>query len=645
MSAFAGVVFFDAQAVDGRTQDKVANAVPGRQGSTIRVQCDSHSVFAQRVPLRAAQSSGSLPSLGHGKALFAASARIDNRNEVAAALGFERQAHEASDADLVRYAIERAGDAGLARLVGAFAFAYWDCDARKLLLGRDCLGYVPLFFHVGRGFAAFASTYNSLFALPDVPREIDEVMLGHFLALNLRDRRRTFYRNVERVPSRTVVTINRAGCAHRHYWTPNLDAAPAYRTEDDYIARGRELLDEAVAAAMGDGDAALLMSGGLDSSAIAATAARLGRSERLECYTIVAPADSKVDFGPMTYTDDRDKVAALARMYPRLRVHFSPPAVDHPLDADPTRYFLINGGPARNASIVGEYTALIDWASSKHRVLLDGYHGNRGLSWDSQDAMFDLFRTGHWIDLARELRATARRDGRGLARTFYTQVVSRALPLRLRRIVHRLKGRDPDSVERFSALNPAFIAEHDFAAKFRTDDFDPWFGGPARKRGAALRAFRMFDHNQFARDGIGIEAEVTGIARRSPLGNRRLLEFLLTVPEPMFQRNGVTRSFARRVLADRLPREILDEPRIGVAEPAWFRALQPQRDNISRDLERIEASPLARRMLDIPRLKRLIEEWPKDEQAAQLRAREYQHLLARGIHVGRFVRWVEGGNA
>jgi asparagine synthase (glutamine-hydrolysing) len=396
---------------------------------------------------------------------------------------------------------------------------------------------------------------------------------------------------------------------------------------------------------MGDGDAALLVSGGLDSSAIAATAARLGRSERLDCYTIVAPADSKVDFGTTRYTDDRDKVEALARMYPRLRVHFSPPAADHPLDADPTRFFLINGGPARNASIVGEYTALIEWASSKHRILLDGYYGNRGLSWDGQDAMFDLFRTGQWIDLAGELRAAARQNGRGIAKTFYTEVVARAMPHRLRRIAYRLKGRDPDSVERFSALNPAFIAEHDFAAKFRADDFDPWFSGGNRRRGASLRAEYMFDHNQFARDGIGIEAEVTGIARRSPLGDRRLLEFTLTVPEPMFRRNGVARSFARRVLADRLPPKILNEARLGVAEPAWFRALDSQRDNIGRDLERIEASPLARRMLDIPRLKRFMDEWPKDEQAAQLRAREYQRLFARGIHIGRFIRWVEGGNA
>jgi asparagine synthase (glutamine-hydrolysing) len=645
MNAFAGIVFFGASSVDSRTRDRVARAVPRRDGSTVRVQSDAHAVFAQRISPRDAQSPGSPPWPRSGKALFAASARIDNRDEVTAALGLERQRPGASDAELVRNAIERAGDAGLARLLGDFAFAYWDVESRQLLLGRDCLGRVPLFFHVGRGFAAFASSYSSLLALPDVPREVDEVVLGHLLALNLQERRRTLYRGIERVPSRSVVTINGTGYSERRYWTPNLDAAPIYCTEDDYVARGRELLDQAVATAMGDEGAALLMSGGLDSSGIAATAARLGLGERLECYTSIAPADTKIDYGPARYNDDRKKVEALARMYPQLRMNFVVPPVGHPMDVDATRYFVLRDTPARNASLLGQYYDLIESATAKHHTLLDGYYGNQGLSWDGQDALFDLFRTGQWIDLVRELRATARRDGRGLARTFYSAVVSRALPHRLRRLVYRLKGRDPDSVARFSALNPAFFAEHDFAAKFRADDFDPWFSEGDLRRGAALRAYYMFDHNQYARDGPGLDSEALGIARRSPLGDRRLLEFMLTVPEPMFRRNGLPRSFARRVLADRLPHEIIDEPRVGVAEPAWFRALDAQRESIARDLERIEASPLAGRMLDIPRLKRLMAEWPKDEQEAQSRAREYQRLLARGIHVGRFIRWVEGGNA
>ena len=58
----------------------------------------------------------------------------------------------------------------------------------------------------------------------------------------------------------------------------------------------------------------------------------------------------------------------------------------------------------------------------------------------------------------------------------------------------------------------------------------------------------------------------------------------------------------------------------------------------------MEASPLARRVLDLPRLKRLLDEWPKDEHAADRRAAEYRAVLARGVHVGNFIRWVEGGN-
>jgi asparagine synthase (glutamine-hydrolysing) len=644
MSAFAGVVFFDARSVDSRTHDRVVNAVPRRQGSTVRVQSGSHAVFAQRIPLREAQSRGSLPSPRNDKGLFAASARIDNRSEVAAALALDRQAREASDTELVLRSVEHAGDAGLACLVGAFAFAYWDGETSELLLGRDCLGYEPLFFHAGRGFAAFASTYDSLFALPDVPREIDEVVLGHFLALNLEDKRRTVYRGIERVPARMVVSIDRAGHAYRHYWTPKLDPPPRW-IEDDYVARGRELLDQAVATAIGDEDAALLTSGGLDSSGVTATACRLGLADRFDCYTTVPPPDLQVDFGAARYNDDRNKIEALARMYPRLRTNFCIPPPDHPFETDSARFFLMGGHPARNPYVLGLYFDLIETATAKHRVLLDGNFGNRGLSWDGIDALLDLFRAGQWLDLIRELRATARQDGRGIVRAFYTNVVSRALPHRLRRFVYRLKGRDPDSVERFSALNPAFFSEHDFAAKFRADEFDPWFGPVDPKRGAEARADAMFDQNQFTRDGRGLMAEAMSIALRSPLSDRRLLEFVLTVPEPMFRRNGVPRSFARRVLADRLPREILDEPRLGVTAPAWFRALGAQREDIGRNLERIEASPLARRMLDIPRLKRLMDEWPKDEQAAQSRAREYQRLLTRGVHIGRFIQWVEGGNA
>ena len=143
----------------------------------------------------------------------------------------------------------------------------------------------------------------------------------------------------------------------------------------------------------------------------------------------------------------------------------------------------------------------------------------------------------------------------------------------------------------------------------------------------------------------GMADEIFGFELRDPHADRRLLEFTLAVPEPIFRRDGIPRSFARKVLADRLPREILDERRRGASAPTWFRTLDTRRQDLARDIEDLEASPLARRLLDIPRLKHLMAQWPKDKYEAENRRREYRSALARGVHIGRFVRWVEGGNA
>jgi asparagine synthase (glutamine-hydrolysing) len=122
------------------------------------------------------------------------------------------------------------------------------------------------------------------------------------------------------------------------------------------------------------------------------------------------------------------------------------------------------------------------------------------------------------------------------------------------------------------------------------------------------------------------------------------MEFLLTVPEAMFRRNGVTRSFARSVLADRLPPEILNERRRGFQNANWFRRLDAQRQDIAEAIDRLEDSPTARRLIDLPRLRHLIDQWPKDEHEAQRRSEEFDKAFSRALHIGTFIRCVESGN-
>jgi asparagine synthase (glutamine-hydrolysing) len=617
-----------------------------RKGRTVARRADG-ALMVQRLAPRE-MSGETYPFIGpDGRILFAALARMDNREELGNALGLTAaELAQASDAALLRHVLERWGDGGVAKCLGAFAFAHWDAAARRLTLGRDCLGNRPLFYHRGPEFVSFATSLGVLLALPGVPRAIDELALAQFIAVNIRDNWQTFYRDIERVPSRTLVTIGHSDVRRRHYWSPDLHAPPPYQRDEDYIERARELFDIAVAAATRDTPrVAIATSGGFDSSAIAATVARQGMAESITCFCMVPPAGTDIDVGPLRYIDERDKVGELARMYPNLDIRFIAPDRIHPKVQDDTFYFVRSNLPSLAPATFGTGRYMRDAIDAAgHQTLLVGTSGNFGLTWSGKLSLVELFRSQQWHSFAFELYAAARESDRSMARTFVSDVVMPTAPPWLRRFIYRMRGRDPDSVARHSALNPTFIAETGLAREWQKQGFDTWFG-PNECNAKRLRADRLFDHNQYSRDIRGLSEEISGFDVRDPHADRRLLEFALSVPETMYLRNGVPRAFARRVLADRLPRAILDERRGGANTPIWFSMLDARRNDIAADIERLEGSPQASRLIDLPRLKRLMAQWPKDANEAEGRMSDYRLALARGVHVGRFIRWIEGGNA
>ena len=257
-----------------------------------------------------------------------------------------------------------------------------------------------------------------------------------------------------------MVSIDRNGMRSRKYWTPDFDAAPLYRREEDYIERARELLDLAVASAMRDTPhIAIATSGGLDSSAIAATAARLGTAESITCFSRVPPAGTQIDVGRSAISTN----ATRSRRW-RACIRAWPCASSLPnvtiFDEDDTRYFVRANLPALGPMGMGigrQFTDAI--LAAGHRVVLIGNYGDFGLSWRGPLSLVALLHGGQWSNFAHELRAVARESDRSLTRTFAADVIMPTAPFWMRRLIYRLRGRDPDSVAQYSALNPAFIAE------------------------------------------------------------------------------------------------------------------------------------------------------------------------------------------
>jgi asparagine synthase (glutamine-hydrolysing) len=135
-----------------------------------------------------------------------------------------------------------------------------------------------------------------------------------------------------------------------------------------------------------------------------------------------------------------------------------------------------------------------------------------------------------------------------------------------------------------------------------------------------------------------------GHEKRDPLGDPRLIEFCLNVPDEHYLRGGWTRALARDVIADRTPPEIHANLKFGVQDAEWFHRLSLQRATMLRDVDRIAASPLASGMIDMPRLRAALADWPADAGAAEPRKAELSAGLTRAMQIGRFVCWFEGGN-
>jgi len=153
---------------------------------------------------------------GDGRLALAADVRLDNREELAADLGIATaDLRSLCDSDLLLRALERWNEGAVDRLVGDFAFAFWDGGRQRLLLARDYIGRRPLYYHRGRDFFAFASMPKGLHCLPSIPYAPDIAAAASFLALLPETGPRSFFEGICRVEPGHMVAIGRDGIETR----------------------------------------------------------------------------------------------------------------------------------------------------------------------------------------------------------------------------------------------------------------------------------------------------------------------------------------------------------------------------------------------------------------------------------------------
>jgi asparagine synthase (glutamine-hydrolysing) len=197
------------------------------------------------------------------------------------------------DTEVLLGAYERWGEDALARFNGMWAFALWDGRRHRLLVARDRFGVKPLYYTTVGDTWIFASEIKALFEFPGVERASDDDQVLKFLRRTT-DADDTMFRNVRAVPAGSLLTLERGRLSEARFWTLPRPATTV-RSDADLVAEFQALLADSVRLRMrADVPIGTMLSGGLDSSAIAALVQR-NQTARLPTFSACWPDSPVMD--------------------------------------------------------------------------------------------------------------------------------------------------------------------------------------------------------------------------------------------------------------------------------------------------------------------------------------------------------------
>jgi asparagine synthase (glutamine-hydrolysing) len=543
-----------------------------------------------RVPTGAAP-----PAARDADLLMVADARIDNRRELAQALDLPDRGPGA-DAELLLAAYRKWQEGCLPRLAGDFAFVLWDARRRRMLGARDALGVRPLHWARAGDVVLLASEAQQLCSHRELPRRPDLTALADYLLVQPSEPWRSFWEGIHAVPPGHYLVADEHGPRVRRYWDPAEIAVDTEMTEEESSERFLAVFRRAVGDRLEGGGTAcgLLLSGGLDSSAVAVVADEL--LDRADDGPGLTPY--AYHFDELASCDEDVYRQALSR---RISERIEPLAAEeHWLLSDAADFL-----PTAESPFVGFQSlareALRRLELRGGRVLLTG-HGGDAVVAGTACVYADELRRGS-LGVLREIRKHAADSGASTLGLAWHWGLRPLLPPTLRGLAPRSRKRDlPDWID------TAFSRRR--GLEERLDRSGAPTVGPARRVVVGLidglEGERIIAH-WYSRLGAQYGVDV-----RHPFLDRRLVEQVLATPPRLLFFAGRYKMLLRRALRGLLPEEIRrrrDKASFGEFQDySWRRQGAEQIRSLLRSSALVEAGILRR-----DRLHAAVEEYLRGE--------------------------------
>jgi asparagine synthase (glutamine-hydrolysing) len=428
---------------------------------------------------------------------------------------------------LLRACVEWGVEKALARSIGMFAFALWDARERELTLVRDRVGEKPLvYFHQANVFA-FASELKALAPFHD--RRLDAYAMDAYLALGYIPAPLAIFRSCRKLEPGHVLRFKNGKVEIRRWWRPELVTASKERNRAERIERLRTIVADAVHLRLrADVPVAIFLSGGVDSSVIAAECARQG--SKLEAFT----AD---------FQGGHPDLPNAVRVAEHLGLRHEVLKIDATQAAVGFREMLwAYDEPFADSSAIPSF-ALARALKGRYKVVLNG---------DGGDEAFGGYRHYEHIAAKQALKKAA--AAVGLADGETNVYVESKTTFR--------------ESERSRLLNGSFPG-NSLRSLLRREGYQS-------PPGTALKRAMWSDRHLYLPNNVTYKMDIAlagnAVEGRAPFLDHRLLEWTQSLPEEDLVNGREKKVLLRAAYEKELPREVLSRPKQGFGAPigAWL---------------------------------------------------------------------------
>lgn len=477
------------------------------------------------------------------------------------ALGHKFQSR--SDTEVLLHAYMQWGERALSRCVGMFAFAIFDRQTEQLFLARDPFGIKPLFYSSSSGRFAFASEIPCLLECPWIDRLVDSQAAYRYLRHGLSGMDETvIFRSIRQLPAAHFMRVSLSGqviTEPQRYWRPNLER-PQSLSFQEATEHLRELFLKSVRLHMrSDVPVGAALSGGIDSSAVAAAMRHVSPSSTLETFSFVAKEPSM----------DEERYMDLVQNQIGAHPNKVQPRAEDIL-VDLPHIIQRQGEPFPGTSIYAQYRVFKLAHSRGIKVLLDGQGADEylgGYRFYLSARLASLMRQNRWQEGLRFLNRCSRLPGVGRLGLLF-RAADFMLPPKFQGFARKMIGKetfpswlDGDWFKR-SGVQPEPL--------FYTKEPDVLRQTLLRTLEATSlpHLLRYEDRNSMA---FSVESRV-------PFLTTELVEFCLNLPEEhILGREGISKHVFREAMRGLVPDQVLDRrDKIGFQTPerAWMSDIQ-----------------------------------------------------------------------